>query len=81
MVSYHWERIVTLSNYFSLFFQKTRIKDFFKFSNLDFDLSLKWGTILQNLIKFLFLNGISIVVVTNNWLTQYVIYLTKLLNA
>ena len=29
--------------------------------------------------KFLFLNGISIVVVTNNWLTTYVIYLTKLL--
>ena len=46
------------------FFQKTRIEDYFTFSILDLDLRLKLGTILQNLIKFLFLNGIGIAVVT-----------------
>ena len=75
-------KIVALPNYISLFyfFQKTRIKDYFKFQILDFDLRLKRPTIIQNLIKFLFLNGISIVVISS-WLTQYAICFNKLLNA
>ena len=73
-------KIVALPNYISLFFQKTRIKDYFKFSIIDFNLLLKWPTIIQNLIKFLFLKGISIDVVISSWLTQYVICFTKLQN-
>ena len=51
------------------------IKYFFKFSILDFD------TTITNSEKFLFLNGISIVVVIDSWLKQYVINLTKLVHA
>ena len=43
---------------------------------LDFDICLN-DLQLQILNKFLFLNGISIVVVINSWLKQYVIHLTK----
>ena len=64
-------------NHFSLFFQKTRIKDFFKFLTPDFDICLNILQ-LQILKRVLFLNGISIVVVINGWLKQYVINLTKL---
>ena len=62
---------------YSLTFQTTWIRDCFKFSILDFDMCLN-GPTITNSEKFLFLNGISIVVVINCWLKQYVINLTKL---
>ena len=66
----------------SINFQKTRIKDCFTFSIFDFDICLNWPTITNSeKCFFLFLNGISIVVVINSWLKQYVINLTKLVNA
>ena len=73
-------KIVTFLNHFSLFFQKTRIKDCFKFSISDFDICLN---ILQlQILKWvLFLNGISIIVVIDSWLKQYMINLTKLAHA
>ena len=78
-MSYLWAKIVKFLNHFSLFFQKTRIKDFFKFPIPDFDICLN---ILQlQILKFFFLNGISIVVMINSWLQQYVINLTKLAHA
>ena len=70
-------KIVKFLNHFSLFFQKTRIKDFLKFPSPDFDICLNILQ-LQILKRVLFLNGISIVVVINSWLKQYVINLTKL---
>ena len=76
-MSYLWAKIVKFLNHFSLFFHKTRIKDCFKFSILD----LIYACIdlqLHIMKRFLFLNGISIVVVINSWLKQYVINLTKL---
>ena len=73
-------KIVKILNHFSLFFQKTRIKDCFKFSIPDFDICLN---ILQlQILKWvLFLNGISIIVVIDSWLKQYMINLTKLAHA
>ena len=34
-------KIVTLPDYFSLFFQKTWIKDSFKFTTVDFDIRME----------------------------------------
>ena len=69
------DKILKFLNHFSLFFQKTKMKDCFKFSILTY----AWIDLqLQILNKFLFLNGISIVVVINSWLKQYVMNLTKL---
>ena len=65
-MSYLWTKIIKFFNHFSLFFQKTRIKDCFKFSILDFDICLNWPTITYFGKFFLFLNGISIVVVFNS---------------
>ena len=81
-MSYLWAKIVKVLNHFSLIFQKKRIKDYFKLSILDFDICLN-GPTITNSEKFLFLNGISIsiVVVINSWLKQYVINLTKLVHA
>ena len=79
-MSYLWAKIVKFLNHFSLFFQKTRVKDFFKFPIPDFDICLNILQ-LQILKRVLFLNGISIVVVINSWLKQYVINLTKLAHA
>ena len=76
-MSYLWAKIFKFLNHFSLFFQKTRIKDFFKFPIPDFDICLNILQ-LQILKTVLFLNGISIVVVINGWLKQCVISLTKL---
>ena len=80
-MSYLWTKIVKFLNHFSLFFQKTRIKDCFKLSILGFIYNALIDLQLQILNKFLFLNGISIVVVINGWLKQYVINLTKLVHA
>ena len=79
-MSYLWAKIVKALNHFSLIFQKARIKDCFKLSILDFDICLNRPT-LTNSEKFLFLNGISKVVVINSWLKRYVINLTKLVIA
>ena len=79
-MSYLWTKIVKSLNHFSLFFQKTRIKDFFLIPNSRFDICLNILQ-LQILKRVLFLNGISIVVVINSWLKQYVINLTKLAHA
>ena len=75
-----WAKIVKFLNHFSLFFQKTKIKDCFEFSNPDLDICFNILQ-LQILNRVLFLNGISIVVVINSWLKQYVINLTKLAHA
>ena len=61
-MSYLWAKIVKFLNHFSLFFQKTRIKDSFNFSIPDFDMCLNILQ-LQILKRVLFLNGISIVIV------------------
>ena len=45
ILSRNWAKIVKFLNYFSLFFQKTRIKDCFKFPILDFDQCLNRPTI------------------------------------
>ena len=79
-MSYLWAKIVKFLNHFSLFFQKTRIKNCCKFSIPDFDICLNILQ-LQILERALFLNSISIVVVINSWLKQYVINLTKLAHA
>ena len=76
-MSYIWAKIVKFLNHFSLFFQMTRIKDCFQFPIPDLDICLNILQ-LQILKRVLFLNGISIVVVINSWLKQYVINLTKL---
>ena len=79
-MSYLWAKIVEVLNHFSLFFQKTRIKDCFKFSILDFNICLNWPTI-TNSEKFFFPEWNQLVVVINSWLKQCVINLTKLVNA
>ena len=78
-MSYLWAKIVQVLNHFSLIFQKTRIKDCFKLSILDFDICLNSPTI-TNSEKVLFLNSISIAAVINSWPKQYVINLTKLVH-
>ena len=79
-MSYLWAKIIKVLNNLNLIFQKTWIKDCFKLFILDFDICLHLPTITTSK-KFLFLNGISIVVVINSWLKQYVINLAKLVHA
>ena len=64
-MSYLWTKIIKFLNHFNLFFQKTRIKDCFKFSILDFDICLN-DLQLQLLRMLLLLNGISIAVVIDS---------------
>ena len=73
-MSYLLAKLVKVLNHFSLIFQKTRIKDCFKFSILSI-------LTYANSEKFLLLNGISIVFVINSLLKQYVINFTKLVHA
>ena len=75
-MSYLWAKIVKVLNHFSLIFQKTRIKYCFKLSILTYACPT-----IKKSDFFLFLNGISIVVVIDSWLKQYVINLTKLAHA